>query len=517
MLHSRIFAQLVIPFGFAIVISAPVTTQGAIYSAASPNVSDIQAKVNVARDGDRIVIPAGTATWKTPLEVDKNITLRGAGAGATVIIDEVPATLAAGFLLRISLDRDLPFRMTGITFRGGIVNTRKKSNGVVRINGNCHSFRIDRCTFENLHGSSLAVTGFLWGVIDHNTFNCITTHPIFVKHTAWNGEDSGHGSWADNPYWGTEKFVFIEDNTFEGGGTLDAYEGARFVVRYNSLHNCDLGVHGTEGQGRGTKQLEEYNNIYVFDQHDSAGQIRSGSIITHDNTWRNVGSGHVLQDYRYYNDQDTYWGIANGQNVYDLNSRNGTVGYWATGKHTGPDHSSSLVDTNSNKVWWDESGVKHTGAWPTNRWWVPGKAVIVRNMTQAASNPIAYQSWALSSEADKIQYSQTHFESKPPLKFNHGDTYQIWEVARLLDQPGVGKGDLLTGIGLYGTSSMASPKVWPDQINEPCYSWNNTDENGQIDLKSAQGSIKEGRDFFNRTRKPGYTPYTYPHPLTLNN
>ena len=30
---------------------------------------------------------------------------------------------------------------------------------------------------------------------------------------------------------------------------------------------------------------------------------------------------------------------------------------------------------------------------------------------------------------------------------------------------------------------------------------------------SVADHIQEGRDFFNDTQKPGYTPYTYPHPL----
>src|SRR5215510_10427223 len=122
-------------FTSAIFLFTNSIVHGITLTAASPNVADVQAKVDLARDGDKVIIPAGTATWKTPLEVDNNITLRGAGSGATVIIDETPATGAQGFLLRISLDRDLPFRMTGITFRGGIISTRGKSNGVVRITG----------------------------------------------------------------------------------------------------------------------------------------------------------------------------------------------------------------------------------------------------------------------------------------------------------------------------------------------------------------------------------------------
>ena len=148
-------------------------------------------------------------------------------------------------------------------------------------------------------------------------------------------------------------------------------------------------MHGTEGQGRGAKQVEEYNKTYTFDKSgSSAGQISIGYIITHDDTWTNVAWGHMLQDFRYYNDQLTKWGTANGESVYDLNAPNGTIECWATGTHTGPNNASSPEDTNPNKIWWDEAGMKHTGAWPANRWWVPGVVFIVRNMTQAAVGPM---------------------------------------------------------------------------------------------------------------------------------
>ena len=280
----------------------------------------------------------------------------------------------------------------------------------------------------------------MWGVIDHNLFNCTTSHPIVVKHRRWNGKDWGNGSWADDPYWGSEKFIFIEDNTFEGGGGIDSFEGARFVVRHNRMHNCRLVMHGTEGQGRGAKQVEEYNNTYVFDKPGSpAGQIRSGCIITHDNTVLTLTEATFFKTFDITMVMTKMLtGIANGENVYDLNAANGTTGYWAAGTHTGPNNASSLEDSNPAKIWWDEAGVQHTGAWPINRWWVPGVVFIVRNMTQAAAGPIAYQTWALSNTGNVITYSQTHFQVKPPVTFNTGDKYQIWKVARLLDQSGVG-------------------------------------------------------------------------------
>ena len=95
------------------------------------------------------------------------------------------------------------------------------------------------------------------------------------------------------------------------------------------------------------------------------------------------------------------------------------------------------------------------------------------------------------------------------MRFDRGDSYQIWKVVTTLDQPGQGKGNLLFDL-------PAQPKGFPQTVVEPCYSWNNTDQNGKdVDLNSFTGSIQEGRDFFNRTPKPNYAPYTYPHPLAV--
>jgi hypothetical protein len=54
------------------------------------------------------------------------------------------------------------------------------------------------------------------------------------------------------------------------------------------------------------------------------------------------------------------------------------------------------------------------------------------------------------------------------------------------------------------------------QESEPIYEWNNTDNGSDVDLKKAHCStdhVLEGRDYYNDTQRPGYTPYPYPHPL----
>ena len=510
--------------------------EGATINAKSVSLMDVRSAVASAKDGDTVAVPAGTATWTSTLNINDNITLQGAGAASTIIVDEAsqtrgkepresvksrrtstkhsvrkavrrktnaatPKNVKPGGpgrqrppLISISLKRDLPFRMTGFTFQGGTVNTQRTSNGEIRISGNSHSFRIDHCTFDKMHGTNLVTRGFLWGVIDHCQFNLTNDQPIRIGHETWNGGDHGNGSWADDPYWGSEKFIFIEDNVFKNSGSkraIDASQGARFVVRYNQFHNCVLSVHGTEGQGRGAKQVEEYNNTYRNDYANPAGQIRSGSLITHDNKWGNVPKGHELQAYRQFH-RSPHWGVANGQNPYDDNAPNGATGYWETGKHTGPNGATVLTDSTKN--------------WAPNQWYVPGATYIVRNITKEAARDFR-QSFAIANTANTITCSPLSFD-RVTLTFNTGDTYQIWKVVHSLDQPGLGKGDLLRGL-------PGRPAKWPRQVTEPCYSWNNTalEDGTARNISSTEPSIKEGRDFFNGTPKPGYTPYIYPHPL----
>jgi len=50
----------------------------------------------------------------------------------------------------------------------------------------------------------------------------------------------------------------------------------------------------------------------------------------------------------------------------------------------------------------------------------------------------------------------------------------------------------------------------PTQVGSPLYSWGNTN----LITVSGYGLIQPGRDYFDNTQKPGYTPYTFPHPLT---
>ncbi len=54
-----------------------------------------------------------------------------------------------------------------------------------------------------------------------------------------------------------------------------------------------------------------------------------------------------------------------------------------------------------------------------------------------------------------------------------------------------------------------------NQVIEPLYEWNNTLDGEDADVHVSTGAqhIKENRDFYNDTPRPGYKPYAHPHPL----
>ena len=61
----------------------------------------------------------------------------------------------------------------------------------------------------------------------------------------------------------------------------------------------------------------------------------------------------------------------------------------------------------------------------------------------------------------------------------------------------------------------------PSAISKPAYVWGNTLNGAQVGMVVTEGAshVRPGREFFNNgtTAKPGYAPYTYPHPLAAGN
>ncbi len=305
-------------------------------AAASCSQGDVQAAVAAASDGDTVAVPPGAATWRTgeenrPAVVisrrgrEKQITLKGAGMGKTVITDATGPqcfqTVIKSSEQGIYSDvQEKAFRITGFTFRG--------AGGDVLISlAGYTNWRIDHCCFEN-SGRSLWVSGF--GLIDHCIFDKKHNgQSIFVSHRDFAGKQYGDGSWSSPLKLGTDRAVYIEDCTFKyyaekPNAALDGCNGARIVFRHNTLIDAHVASHGTEsgGRNRSIRSYEIYANRWHLGQQKqrwTAIFLRGGTGVIFDNKVTGPYGSFVLATN--YRSSAAYapWGKCDGSSQWDGN------------------------------------------------------------------------------------------------------------------------------------------------------------------------------------------------------
>jgi hypothetical protein len=136
--------------------------------------------------------------------------------------------------------------------------------------------------------------------------------------------------------------VYIEDNVFSGtqraSQVVDSQYGAKYVVRYNSIHNPWISTHsGCTNGGRHSPWTEVYGNSFTDDSNRYAGnqiEMRSTSGVI----WNNRSS-KALNKYIISIDHERsfrtdcagpYGGRADGSRSFDENQ--GLHGYRALGQ-----------------------------------------------------------------------------------------------------------------------------------------------------------------------------------------
>jgi hypothetical protein len=192
----------------------------------------------------------------------------------TVLTDNC-TTCGSGPLWQITTaSASSKFRFTGITIKGG--TGVQEFNGQLSLSGNSQSVRVDHNHFNTTaYAGTLAVhtTGQVLGVVDHNVFdlgtsgNPGTSNGVHVDTPNYGGDAAGFGdvSWSSATNFGSGKFVFIENNTFNYGYADDCGAGGRYVFRYNVLLQDGASqTHPTGGGGRfrGCRATEVYGNLF---------------------------------------------------------------------------------------------------------------------------------------------------------------------------------------------------------------------------------------------------------------
>jgi hypothetical protein len=491
--------------------SAPRCGATVYYSNGS--VANVQAiHNNQAVDGDIIVLPAGVFRWTAGLNITKGVTIKGAttisGAGTanpiindgTIVRDDTPRSGAAPYILAARMARgNQSFRLTGITFAAGTTTAGPTlSNGPIRLHSDAENklMRVDHCHFDRLYqGRCIWPNGRCHGVADHNVMQARTgaglgvTQAFFIQHT-------DNEAWADYPWYGTDKFFFIEDNTISGFINLtDSYLGGRFVVRHNYLINAIVTDHGTEGGTvRGVRCKEVYNNTFYWNTAGHPGGQRSGTCLWHDNTVIGPSAptpSGVLCNFTNYREgyfkAHPNWGIADGTSVWDANDTEGN-GTFVEG------HAPHLFNSGSATSATAEGKLTdNTKRWTTNQW--AGYSI---KHTNPVSASYGLGSYIISNTATTITFANCG-GNQVHLIFNAGDTYKIHRVLVMMDQNGRGKTRAITGNPPHLVST--GQPGYANSALEPCYSWNNVyAPTGQVlglRADAQQPTTKEGIDYFN--------------------
>lgn len=473
-----------------------------IYSATltskSCSSSDVQTTIDLAQDGDIVLVPAGNCIWSSEVRIGnqtgwsppayegKQITLKGAGIDKTIITDDVPKTGEHQTPLTVYTKDGKFVRITGFTFQGG--NTNIGWQGTIFIHGTSKKWRVDHVRFYNLKTSGIRIDGNTYGVIDHCIFDLAGTQAILVYHPEWNGQSYGDGSWNDALSLGTEKAVYIENNVFTElsdvvNQTVDCSRGGRLVFRYNTVNNFNIVVHGTESGGRNRScfSYEIYNNTFTRLISPNVWTVffnRGGTGVLFNNviTGNYTSLSHVVTNRTFHNFSP--WVACDGSSSYDSNT--GII--YDSGIHNGTNSVRALTATGKN--------------WTSNKW----VSYSLHNTTTGESSVIT------SNTTDTITTADDPFGAS--IIFNNGDNFKILKANNCIDQVGRSTGDLLSG--------DPPNEGWPNQALEPFYEWNNTINGNDGDIVSDTPILKEGVDYFNDIVRPGYTPYQYPHPLSFS-
>ena len=229
--------------------------------------------------------------------------------------------------------------------------------------------------------------------------------------------------------------------------------------------------------------MEIYSNAFALTSNKYVGGSRSGSVVFHDNTVTGSWAGQAVFDINSFRDffPFTPWGGADGTSVWDVNEPNA----FFTG----------AAASNSSGTTVTVSGVN----WPANQW---VNYTVRRTSNVCNSNSVTY-GYIVGSTSNTLTYTGNGGYFLPALSFCAGDSLEIRKVDHAMDQPGRALGSLITG------DNPTRPPGWNNQVTEPCYSWNN----GPAAKFSGNAGVIQGIHYFNNVRMPGYSEYTYPHPL----
>lgn len=302
--------------------------------------SAVQNVIDAADPGDTIdVTCTGTVTWSAAVTLSGGKTLKGGGEKGSSGTDGTwPLTINVtssgdAAVIIINDESEAVNRLTGFKFQGTgaptyVVHVYGKGTGT----DGKGAFRIDNNYFNNVSFGSRTVStdgdvGKLTGLIDNNVFNfTIANYGMSKYENSFKGSsDTCYGydsSQRANAGFGSDDFVFWEDNYMFNHAFDNADGGGRIVLRYNEIASdmTDSSFDVLDGHGSGTMgcqtigtvRHEMYKNTITGNSaYAHITNMRSGKWLVYNNT---VPLSGILQidEYRLSGAEYLEWKACSG-------------------------------------------------------------------------------------------------------------------------------------------------------------------------------------------------------------
>jgi hypothetical protein len=528
--------------------------QAQTVNAASCSSSAVQTAVNAAGEGQTVNIPAGTCSWTSGVSISgKGIRVQGAGAGRVIAVDVESSALSIGTgtktftavtndmgataylnatappitvgeTLRIIENGFLANFMQGtvtsfsgstlvlnVTSSGGTCGTTSNN----AMNSNCKRWLISTIPstvlVNNLSG------GAMFNITEDTSFHSTLTG----VHIA---QGSGGGGTGNNVYLNRNnpsgQAILIHDNFFESQN-IDLIDGntSRGVIWNNSFLFSPF----SQGQWAAIR-TKDSNNTSMPTSWTTPSTMGMADTTGQNNLYFETNDVHADGDMTDFDD--------NSRSVvrYCVLDNAGSASHGADTSFVGIRHFEFYNNAGIFEGYSD-------GSTANMNWWM-----FVRGGTFVWHDNTLPQ---ISSQ----DYGNKTDIALTVMSLQREDNYACWGSG--FSTPGqdypaprqVGTG-FVTGAGKVSwpaggytnatttsNSSDYSGSVYVGD-SEPIYIWNNSRtmnveqsdyglNNGSTSCPSSPAPdstsnyVVSERDYFNGTAKPGYTPYTYPHPLTL--
>jgi hypothetical protein len=517
---------------WGLLLSAVPKANAQTVNAASCNTGDVQTAINTATEGQTVNIPAGSCTWTSGVSIsDKGINVVGAGSSPIVAISSSTLTLGTGsktltvqgadpgVALSVSPGTSLTIAETGTeaNFMTGTVTSYNSGTGSLVMNitsvaGACGSNNLSNCKRWLIEVPQNPSTMTL--LTNNNTTN-------------------------------TPLFSVAEDTSFHtsiSNFTVTAGTGnANVIVISNTAGGVPVLVHDMRITGNPNNGSPPSGNATMIMVNTLRGVIWNNSFDSNPFNISTLGAISVQDD---ANVTGNSWTSVSQMGALDTT---GTSAVYSEDNNFHAMGFTTSTDDNGRAVWrynlYDNSGVGTHGADTSNfgqRYFeFYNNNMVFEPYTDGTTFNI--NTWFYLRGGTFLIYNNTisalisqDYGNKPDvnmtvmnLQRNAGPD-PCWGAGTSggADYPAprqVGMG-YVTGTGKDGLGQTKDPITYAGD-SEPGYIWGNTRSplNAQIsdyggsDCKSPDSSanyIGLNRDYFNgSTAKPGWAPYTYPHPL----